>query len=61
MAGDRCWQEFQCIGCAWENPYSPRNDEHFCEVCVEDMASFKERIAAKRSQRKEKEEQNGAG
>ena len=47
MEDDRCWQEFQCLGCAWTNRYSPRNDEHFCEVCVEDMASLKERIAAK--------------
>ena len=52
MEGNRCRQEFQCLGCAWENPYSPRNEEHFCEVCVESMARFKERIAAKIAERR---------
>lgn len=47
------YQKYQCMGCAWSNPYSPRNADGFCEVCVKGMARMRELIKEKRAQRKE--------
>ena len=44
-------QQYQCMGCAWANPYSPRDHYGMCEECHKGIARMKDKIARKRAER----------
>lgn len=45
-------QEFQCLICAWENPYSPRNEEGICTYCQERSKFHRNEIAIRVAHKK---------
>ena len=50
--GSKERQKFQCMICAYQNMYSPRNRDGICEVCVEESKHHRERIKAKIAERR---------
>lgn len=40
----RVKEQYQCMTCAWENPYSPRDKEGICQACRIHMKLVKRKV-----------------
>ena len=45
-------EPYQCMGCAYENMYSPRDEYGFCDVCRMNISRVTMEIAARMAEHK---------